>query len=125
MNESSWVGATRPSRMTDWVMCRASARKLRLLAVGCCRRLAGLGSELRLVEAITATERYADAISTAEDLEQAHTLAIATNPHPGWWAAQAVIALAASADSFNTWTVISLAASAAQRRAERVAQCAL
>jgi hypothetical protein len=60
MNEAEWLTVVAPDAMLDWVAPRATDRKLRLLAVACCRRVARL-SRARWLEGVLATaERIAE-----------------------------------------------------------------
>ncbi len=75
MNEGQWRGAVDPTWMLEVLRERdaASARKLRLFAVACCRRIWVLISEPRLREVVDIAERYAGRSVTKRDLQRALT----------------------------------------------------
>jgi hypothetical protein len=59
MDEADWVGCTDPQKMLEFVAGRISARKLRLFAVACCRRVwAALSAPSR--DYVLLAERVAD-----------------------------------------------------------------
>ena len=64
MNESDWLGCTDPRPMLQLLRDKASARKLRLFAVACCRRL----SEKASFGELTVAERAADGLATEDEL---------------------------------------------------------
>lgn len=59
MTLQEWLACTDPERMLEYLAESASERKLRLFAVGCCRRFWHL-LDLRSKEAILTSERTAD-----------------------------------------------------------------
>jgi hypothetical protein len=68
MNENDWLGCTDPRPMLQFLRDKASARKLRLFAVACCRRVmeVGPGGE------VAVAERAADGLATEAELAEAH-----------------------------------------------------
>src|SRR4051812_17215932 len=68
MTEVEWECSTDPDPMLRFVRGKASDRKLRLFACGCCRRVVRLSSDGRLLLAIESSERYAGGLATADDL---------------------------------------------------------
>jgi hypothetical protein len=70
MNEQQWRGAVDPEEMLSALEARdlASARKLRLFAVACCRRIWHVLPGPRLRETVETAERYADKLATKAEL---------------------------------------------------------
>jgi hypothetical protein len=71
MTEAEWLAATDAQPVLRFLGGKLSERKLRLLAVACCRRSWHLLTEAELGRAVEVTERYADRQKSAEDLEDA------------------------------------------------------
>ncbi len=71
MNEEEWLVCTDPWRMLEFLERRASARKLRLFAVACCRRARHLSDDPRLLGAVEAAERTADGDLNAPEFAEA------------------------------------------------------
>jgi hypothetical protein len=70
MTESDWLSTDSPSRMFRHVRTRLSARKLQLLACGCCRLFdAMLSDEQR--RALEVVERHADGLADREEYQVA------------------------------------------------------
>jgi hypothetical protein len=70
MTEAEWLACTEPEKMLEYLRGQASARKLRLFAVACCRRIWHLlGRDSR--KAVDVAERYADGLAEREQLERA------------------------------------------------------
>ncbi|MCI0456051.1 MAG: hypothetical protein L0Z62_03605 [Gemmataceae bacterium] len=69
MTEDEWLTCDKPLRMSEFLN-RPSARKRRLFAVACCRRIEPL-LEPFARQAIQTAERYADGLATNEELRQA------------------------------------------------------
>jgi hypothetical protein len=71
MDEATWLAATDPQPMLDFLRHRVSDRKLRLFSCGCVRRVWGLLLDGRGRNAVVAAERFADGLVTTADLTQA------------------------------------------------------
>jgi hypothetical protein len=63
MNEASWLACASPGPMLMWVRAAASARKLRLFACACCRRIGHLLIDPRAQSALATAERFADGLA--------------------------------------------------------------
>jgi hypothetical protein len=76
MTEAEWLSGTDSSRMLGFLLGKASARKLRLFAVACCRdaRLFGWLAEPRNREAVAVAERFAEGQASAAELEATRRL---------------------------------------------------
>lgn len=73
MTEAEWIACTDPTPMLEFVCRKASNRKIRLIAVACCRRIWDkLKSRRGCQESIETAERFADGLATIEDLTDAH-----------------------------------------------------
>jgi hypothetical protein len=71
VTEDDWLAATDPVPMFSFLRGKVSERKVRLFAVGCCRRLGPLLQDPRITAALDVAERHADGAATAADLEAA------------------------------------------------------
>ena len=72
MTEAEWLACPDPQRMLEFLRGKASERKLRLFACGCCYRLHDLwGMMGGCLEAVEFANRYADGGATREDLKLA------------------------------------------------------
>jgi hypothetical protein len=69
MTEAEWLAATDPTPMLQFLTGKASDRKLRLIAVACCRRIWHLLTNERSRRAVDATELCADGLLSAGELE--------------------------------------------------------
>jgi hypothetical protein len=70
VTEAEWLAATDPLVMLEFMCGKASERKLRLFAVGCCRRVwPSLGKHGR--RAVDVAERYADGQADERELKDA------------------------------------------------------
>jgi hypothetical protein len=67
MTEAEWLACTEPAIMLGSLEGQASDRKLRLLAVACCRRTWHLLPDARVRGAIEVAERFADGLATAQE----------------------------------------------------------
>jgi hypothetical protein len=75
VNEEEWLTSTNPRVMLRVLEGRTTARKLRLFAVACCRRVwEGLRDE-RSRRAVEVAERFADGRAARGELLAAHDLA--------------------------------------------------
>jgi hypothetical protein len=63
MNEAIWLACGNPGPMLMWVRGVASARKLRLFACACCRRIGHLLIDPRAQNALATAERFADGLA--------------------------------------------------------------
>ncbi|MCU0704676.1 MAG: hypothetical protein MUF18_11930 [Fimbriiglobus sp.] len=70
MTESDWLSTDSPSRLFQHVRSRLSARKLQLLACGCCRLLDGLFSDTQRAM-LAVVERHADGLATRDEYQGA------------------------------------------------------
>jgi hypothetical protein len=71
MTEQEWLAFTDPLPMLECLRGTASARKLRLFEVACCRRVWHLLIDDRSRLAVEAAERFADGLVTEEELRHA------------------------------------------------------
>jgi len=62
VTEGEWLSATEPESMLLYLRGKASNRKLRLFAVGCCRRIAPLFTDERSRAVLKVAEQYADGL---------------------------------------------------------------
>jgi hypothetical protein len=85
MEEEEWLTCTDPGRMLEWLR-GPSARKLRLFACACCRRIWHLGTaEAR--HAVEVAERHADGQGLAGELEAAAEVVRSVRPQCFYFAA--------------------------------------
>jgi hypothetical protein len=77
MTEADWLAATDPDSMLAFLHDRGGVgeRKLRLFAVGCCRRVWQMLTDERSRQAVEVAEQFADGAVTLEELRQAHAAA--------------------------------------------------
>jgi hypothetical protein len=73
MTEAEWRACTDPQKMLDFLGGKASDRKLRLFACGCCRHAWGQAPHLiaageNEIEAIAVAERFADGSASQDEL---------------------------------------------------------
>jgi hypothetical protein len=71
MNEPQWLECTYPEKLLIFLRGKASARKLRLFAVACCRRIWDILQDPRSRAAVEAAERFADGDAPGEELRSA------------------------------------------------------
>jgi hypothetical protein len=79
MTEAGWLACTGPGPMLEFLRGRASERKLRLFACGCCRRIVGL-LPIRVV--LEVAERFADGLTEDWELAAARRAAQGIFPRP-------------------------------------------
>jgi hypothetical protein len=75
MTESEWLTSADPDAMLKAVGRRLSARKKRLFACACCRRILHLIPDARAREALEVSERFADSAATRTQLAAACSMA--------------------------------------------------
>src|SRR5689334_3833348 len=68
MTEAEWLDCTDPAKMLEFLRGKASERKFRLFACGCCRSLFPLITDKYSRQAIKVAERYADGDVASEKL---------------------------------------------------------
>jgi hypothetical protein len=71
MTEDEWLACDDLEAMISWLGGNAD-RKLRLFAVACCRQIGGWIAKPASQKGITAAERYADGLATAQQLRAAN-----------------------------------------------------
>ena len=71
MTEAEWLAATDSKPMLAFIQGKASDRKLRLFAVGCCRRLWHFTDDERGRAAVESAEGFADSRLSREQLNEA------------------------------------------------------
>lgn len=76
MTEKDWLESTDPTPMLECVRGKMSERKLRLFAVGCCRRVWGLIKDEHFRSAVLAAELFADSMITKEEMTETRRAAI-------------------------------------------------
>jgi hypothetical protein len=69
--EQEWLACTDARPMLEFLRGRASDRKLRLFAVGCCRPIHHLMPDDRCLLAVDFAERFADGMATEQELQAA------------------------------------------------------
>ncbi len=92
MTEQEWLQCTDPKPMLDFLRGKASDRKLRLFAVGYCRRIWHVLKDERSQRSVEISECYADGESTMESMFEAGYSALAAirdaspeHPLAEWW----------------------------------------
>src|SRR5690242_7432290 len=77
MTEHAWLACPDPDALLDHLRSggRASERKLRLFAAGCCRRVWHLMNDGRSRKAVAVVERWVDGEASRRQLEAAHAAA--------------------------------------------------
>jgi hypothetical protein len=75
MTEAQWLACDEPEEMLRWLEGRASARKLRLFACACCRRVWHLMDDPRSRSAVEVAERLADGLAARGEIEAAKVAA--------------------------------------------------
>jgi len=74
MTEDQWLACTDPQPMLDFLLDRASNRKLRLFACTCCRAFIHHADE-RCRDALAVADAFAEGLATAKELETARRVA--------------------------------------------------
>src|SRR5262245_54298038 len=75
MTEADWNSCDDPMLMLEFLLGKASDRKLRLFAVACCRHTWHLLTDERSRTALEMTERYVDGAASLDELREAHAIA--------------------------------------------------
>jgi hypothetical protein len=75
MTEAEWLTSDNLTAMLRFLIGRASCRKKRLFACACCRDIWPLLTDERSRRAVEVSERYADGLADAGELEQARVAA--------------------------------------------------
>ena len=95
MTEAEWLACTDAQPLLSFLVGTASARKLRLIACGCCRQIWDRLTDERSRRAVEVAERFADGLATSGDLLAAShaaydaAMAAASTHGPNWAAAGA------------------------------------
>jgi hypothetical protein len=68
MDEASWLACGDPGQLLDFLGSKASPRKLRLFACGCCRAISYFINDRRRRAVVEVAERYADGEANSQEL---------------------------------------------------------
>jgi hypothetical protein len=68
MTEAQWRSCTSPEAILNYLTDKASPRKLRLYAIGCCRRIWHLLTDERCRHAVEMAQRFVDGRASEADL---------------------------------------------------------
>jgi hypothetical protein len=90
MTETDWLAATDPGPLLEFLGSAATARKLRLFACACCRRIWDRLVDERSRLAVSVSERYADGMATDEELIEAADNVDQEVPSDEWAACYAI-----------------------------------
>ncbi len=74
MNEQQWHSCNNPEEMLKYLTEQANPRKLRLFAIGCCRRIWSQLRDDRCRHAVETAQRFVDGKATAAELAAAERL---------------------------------------------------
>ena len=74
MTEAEWLAATNPKPILEFIMGKASDRKLRFFCCQCCRQFWHLLTDDRSRYAIDVSERFAEGEATEEERQSAEIL---------------------------------------------------
>jgi hypothetical protein len=77
MTEQEWLACAKPEEMLEFLGSKASDRKIRMLACGCCRRASSLAYVTDLLAFIEIAEEYADGLRDLTNMEAANVRAAA------------------------------------------------
>lgn len=80
MTEAEWQSCTDPTVMLECLRSKVTDRKLRLFAVGCCRRIWPLLTNEQSRMAVDVGERFADSLVTDRELNRAYQDAQTASP---------------------------------------------
>ncbi len=86
MTEAEWLNCGYSYDMLDQLAGKASDRKLRLFASACCRALWHFIVDSNCRNAVEMSERFADKLTSAEELEEAARRSPPGRPSGGSWA---------------------------------------
>jgi hypothetical protein len=75
MTEAEWRTCISPEAILNFLTRKASERKLRLYAVGCCKRIWSLLTDERCRHAVEVAQRYSDGRATVGELSAAGQVA--------------------------------------------------
>jgi hypothetical protein len=114
MTEAEWGACDDPVRMLRLLGGRQHGRKLRLLAVACCRRVLPPGGDDAVEAALAVAERFADGLAVKPQRRNAYD-AVARRPDPQGIAAQALSKRASDAAVRSAVAAAHRAATAAVR----------
>jgi hypothetical protein len=78
MTEDQWLAATDPTPMMELLWSGVSDRRLRLLAVACCRVMIAGANEPAASRAVEASEQFADGLLSEHELRAARQVVIDT-----------------------------------------------
>jgi hypothetical protein len=120
MTEDQWLACDDPTRMVDFIQRDASARKLRLFAVACCRRIWPRITDDRSRRAVETAERYADGLAGEDELRGASDAArLAVTPAAGDQLDQAAVAACDTTERWATAAAVWASASSARATPDR------
>src|SRR4051794_9300433 len=90
MTEADWLSCADPRAMLSFLRDsgRATDRKLRLFAVGCCRRIWHLVRHEDALRCLEVAERFAEGTATDEELRTAEELAMWAGDDASWHSMQ-------------------------------------
>jgi hypothetical protein len=116
MTEAEWMACTDPGPMLDFILGKATDRKLRLFAVTCCRRVWPLLKDQRSRQAVEVAETYADGQASQGRLCDAHEVAFEVTTNLPWGPGRE----AAESADWTSWEKAEDAAELAAQAAARV-----
>jgi len=102
VTEAEWLACADPAPMVEFLMGKASDRKLRLFACTCCRRVWHLLTDARSRRAVEVIERYVDGLATEKELDAASDAAIFAADELNASSLPAAIVAASSAPEYAT-----------------------